>query len=174
MTSVTASAPVVASAEATGLDPKAFRQALGRFPTGVTIITCRAPNGEAIGMTASSFNSVSLDPALVLWSIDKRSFSRDAFVNAEYFAIHVLSEQQQELSNRFARQGEDKFADLAVQTGPGETPLLSEYCSRFVCKSYQQVDAGDHIILLGQVIDMDTQQDVPLVFHGGRYAQLQA
>ena len=97
-----------------GFDPQDFRAALGTFTTGVTIITTRAADGEPIGITANSFNSVSLNPPLVLWSLAKNARSREAFANAKHWNVHVLSAAQEALSGRFARQGEDKFSGLEL------------------------------------------------------------
>ena len=94
------------------LDPKAFRRALGNFATGVTIMTAQNAQGERVGVTANSFNSVSLDPALILWSIDKNSSSYRIFAEATHFAVNILSAAQIELSNKFARRAEDKFAGV--------------------------------------------------------------
>ena len=98
----------------TGFDPQAFRAALGTFTTGVTIITTRAADGEAVGITANSFNSVSLNPPLVLWSLAKNARSLAAFSGAKHWNVHVLSADQEALSGRFARQGEEKFAGLEL------------------------------------------------------------
>ncbi|QBY04506.1 flavin reductase [Thalassotalea sp. HSM 43] len=155
-----------------GIDPKLFRNALGKFPTGVTIITSKHGD-EQIGMTISSFNSVSLNPPLILWSIDKSARSLPAFTDSKNFAVHVLADDQQELSNLFARQGADKFAAASIETGIADVPLLTEYCARFQCEVEHQYDGGDHIIIVGRVLDFDVDEDKdPLVFHSGRYAQL--
>lgn len=154
------------------IDSREFRQTLGRFPTGVTIITCLTAGGEQVGMTASSFNSVSLDPPLVLWSIDKRAWSLQAFTAARHYAVHVLAEYQQELSNQFARQGVDKFRGVALAEGIAGVPLLTDFCARFQCRTVHQYDGGDHIILVGQVLDFTATDHSPLLFHCGRYARL--
>ncbi|WNC72224.1 flavin reductase family protein [Thalassotalea psychrophila] len=155
-----------------GIDPIQFRNALGKFPTGVTIVTTKFGD-ELIGMTISSFNSVSLDPPLILWSIDKGARSLPAFKEANHFAVHVLSEEQQDLSNLFARQGADKFANVELETGIADVPMLSEYCARFQCQVEHQYEGGDHVIIVGRVLDFDAHDGKdPLVFHSGRYAQI--
>jgi flavin reductase (DIM6/NTAB) family NADH-FMN oxidoreductase RutF len=154
-------------------DSREFRQTLGCFPTGVTIITCLTATGEPVGMTASSFNSVSLDPPLVLWSIDKRALSLQAFTQAKHYAIHVLAGHQQDLSNQFARQGADKFSGVSVTEGIAGVPLLTEYCARFQCQTEHQYEGGDHIILVGRVLDFKATEYNPLLFHRGRYALLE-
>lgn len=151
-------------------DSAEFRKALGSFATGVTIITCRGSDGKPLGLTVNSFNSVSLNPPLVLWSLAHNSLSLEAFRGARYFAVHVLAADQEELSVRFARRGADKFAGLALETGIGELPLLTGCSARFQCRSAYQYEGGDHIIFLGEVLSFDRSDAPPLVFHGGRYA----
>ncbi|MEQ1439061.1 flavin reductase [Fontimonas sp. SYSU GA230001] len=152
------------------IDPTEFRRALGAFATGVTIITARAADGTPLGMTVNSFNSVSLNPPLVLWSLANSSLSFDAFCKAEYWAVHVLSAEQQELSARFARRGEDKFSGLELDAGIGGIPLLRGCAARFQCRTASQYQGGDHVIFIGEVLAFDRDETAPLVFHGGRYA----
>jgi 3-hydroxy-9,10-secoandrosta-1,3,5(10)-triene-9,17-dione monooxygenase reductase component len=153
-------------------DPKQFRQALGAFTTGVTIVTTRGEDGQDYGLTANSFNSVSLDPPMVLWSLSKTSSSADAFMTAEHFAVHILAADQEALSNRFAKRGEDKFATLDVQRGPGEIPLLEGCSARFQCRTTYRYEGGDHIIFVGEVVAFDSFDKSPLVFHSGGYGLL--
>lgn len=152
------------------LDPKAFRNVLGHFTTGVTIITTRTADGEPVGITANSFNSVSLNPPMVLWSLAKTSRSLSAFLASEYWGVHILSAQQEQLSNRFAKSGEDKFFELDTQDGIGGVPLLDGCCARLQCKTAFQYEGGDHLIFVGEVLDFDHADEPPLVFHAGRYA----
>src|SRR5689334_23755866 len=114
-------------------DKRRFRDALGAFATGVTIVTTRGPNGADIGLTANSFNSVSLDPPMVLWSLARASFSLPAFQANPWFAVHVLAADQDGLSHRFATRGVDKFAGLELERGQGEVPLLPGCSARFQC-----------------------------------------
>ncbi len=153
------------------IDPREFRNALGQFATGVTVITTRDTDGHYVGVTASSFNTVSLDPPLVLWSIDKSSASLDAFSKHGYFAVHVLAAGQEHLSNNFARRGEDKFANIECTLGQGEVPLLPECAACFQCKLAYEYDGGDHVILVGEVLEYQAFDAKPLIFHGGRYAR---
>jgi 3-hydroxy-9,10-secoandrosta-1,3,5(10)-triene-9,17-dione monooxygenase reductase component len=159
-----------AAAQEVGFDAAGFRRALGSFATGVTIITTRSADGQPLGLTANSFNSVSLNPPLVLWSLANSSRSLDAFRKAEYWAVHILATHQEALSGRFARTGEDKFAGLAVDQGIGGIPLLHDCTARFQCRTAFQYEGGDHIIFVGEVLDFDWTETAPLVFHGGRYA----
>jgi 3-hydroxy-9,10-secoandrosta-1,3,5(10)-triene-9,17-dione monooxygenase reductase component len=146
-----------------------FRNALGSFATGVTIITARSPDGTDVGVTANSFNSVSLDPPMILWSLAKTSTSFDAFMAAEYFAVHILAMDQEGLSGRFAKSNTDKFGGLTVERGRGSIPLLPGCAARFQCRTAYRHEGGDHIILVGEVDDFDHDGHAPLAFHGGRY-----
>ena len=151
-------------------DSGGFRRTMGLFATGVTIVTVRAPGGEPIGVTANSFSSVSLDPPLVLWSLAKNARSLDAFMATEYFAIHILSAGQDDLSNRFASRGEDKFAGIAVEEGLGGAPLLADCSARMQCRTVHRYEGGDHIIFVGEVVDLVSSDVTPLVFQAGKYA----
>ncbi len=148
----------------------AFREALGSFATGVTIATTLDAANEPVGVTASSFNSVSLDPPMVLWSLAKDSQSRDAFENSGHFAIHVLAAAQEDLSNRFARRGSDKFGGMDWSGGKLGSPIFTEHAALFECATRHLYDGGDHIIMVGEVVDFEARDEAPLLFHGGRYA----
>lgn len=157
--------------------PKPFtsidlRQALGSFATGVTIITTLGKNGQKVGMTANSFNSVSLDPPLVLWSLDKNTNCFEDFINASSFAIHVLAADQQDLSERFANVGQDRFNNLECSQGLDGIPILDRYSACFQCTMEHRYEGGDHIILVGKVVDFIDNQLPPLVFYRGQYKQL--
>ncbi|SFV12542.1 flavin reductase [Pseudoduganella namucuonensis] len=151
-------------------DQREFRRTLGTFTTGVTIITARAADGAPVGITANSFNSVSLDPPMVLWSLAKTSRSLAAFNDSDHWAVHILSVDQDALSNRFAKSGEDKFHGVATEAGAGGVPLLTGCTARLQCKSAFRYDGGDHIIFVGEVCAFDRSDSPPLVFHGGKYA----
>jgi len=153
-------------------DPRAFRRALGNFATGVTVITAQSPDGVNVGVTASSFNSLSMDPPLVLWSSIKASPSCAIFESASHFAVNILASDQMHLSNHFARQQEDKFADVDWQPGLGEAPLLPNCAGRFQCETYDKVDGGDHWIFIGKVIAFDDYGRSPLCFHQGAYSMI--
>lgn len=151
-------------------DQQEFRRTLGTFTTGVTVITARAADGTPVGVTANSFNSVSLNPPMVLWSLAKSSRSLVAFNESEHWAVHILSVEQDTLSNRFARSGENKFDGVATVSGAGGVPLLPGCTARLQCKTSFRYEGGDHIIFVGEVLDFDRSEVPPLVFHGGRYA----
>lgn len=149
-----------------------LRNALGSFATGVTIITALGKNGQKIGMTANSFNSVSLTPPLVLWSIGKSTNCFEDFMAADAFAVHILAEDQQEVSNRFATTGVDRFAQLECTEGLSGTPILPHYSACFQCKMSQQYDGGDHIIMVGEVTEFIDNKLQPLLFYRGSYHKL--
>jgi 3-hydroxy-9,10-secoandrosta-1,3,5(10)-triene-9,17-dione monooxygenase reductase component len=151
-------------------DKISFRNALGQFATGVTIITAIGKDGTPVGVTANSFNSASLDPPLVLWSLSKSSGTLAAFRESDYFAVHILSANQIELSNRFAAPRDDKFDGIAIEQGLGQIPLLDGCAARFECKTSYQYEGGDHIIFVGEVqrfVEADRQA---LLYHKGKYA----
>ena len=152
------------------IDPKAFRRALGNFATGVTVITAQDDEGNRVGVTANSFNSVSLDPALILWSIDKRSRSQDVFLKTSHFTVNVLSVDQINVSNNFARPIEDKFAEMEYREGAGGSVVLENCAAHFECELYQTLDGGDHIILIGKVIHFSDNGKAPLLYHQGAYS----
>lgn len=170
MAAATVPATPCRDATAPALDPKAFRAALGSFATGVTVITARAADGAPVGLTANSFNSVSLDPPMVLWSLARRSLSLPAFAAAGHWTVHVLAADQEALSDRFARSGTDRFAGLAIEAGAGGAPMLAGCAARFQCRTSFQYEGGDHVIFVGEVVAFDRTERAPLVFHGGRYA----
>lgn len=156
--------------QAAAFDPRDFRNALGSFTTGVTIITTIDAAGEPVGLTVNSFNSVSLNPPLVLWSLANEALSLPAFRDAECWAVHILATDQEDLSTRFAKRGENKFADLDIEHGRGGIPLLKGCTARFQCRTASSYQGGDHLIFIGEVLDFDHSENPPLVFHGGRYA----
>ena len=154
------------------IDPPSLRSALGRFPTGVTVITTIDAAGEPIGLTANSYNSVSLDPPLVLWSLAKTALSMPAFSQCQAFAIHVLGADQQELAQRFATRGADKFAQLETRPGFGGVPVLDGCVAHFECELAQRIEGGDHVIFLGRVMHFEAGDQEPLVFHRGAFARV--
>jgi 3-hydroxy-9,10-secoandrosta-1,3,5(10)-triene-9,17-dione monooxygenase reductase component len=156
------------------LDPIAFRNALGTFVTGVTIVTTLDAEQRPVGLTANSFNSVSLEPPMVLWSLGLNAASLPTFRNAKYWAVHVLGSDQEALSNRFAKRGINKFESLETEAGPGDIPLLKGCAARFVCRAAFEYEGGDHAIFVGEVESFERQTTVPLAFHEGRYARVLA
>jgi 3-hydroxy-9,10-secoandrosta-1,3,5(10)-triene-9,17-dione monooxygenase reductase component len=151
-----------------------FRTALGSFVTGVTIVTTRDAAGRDVGLTANSFNSVSLDPPMILWSLALSSSNLRAFRTAPWWAVHVLASEQEALSARFASRDVEKFAGIAVGRGPGDIPLLQGCAARFICRTAFEYEGGDHAIFVGEVQSFDRAGHPPLIYHQGRYGRVLA
>lgn len=154
------------------VDPKDLRDALGRFATGVTVVTTHDALGRPVGVTANSFSSVSLDPPLILWSLAKSSGSMDAFMAAERFAVHILSHEQEAIAMRFASRGSEKFADLAFETHESGPPILAECSARLLCETVHRYEGGDHVIFVARVHHFEKDDHPPLLFHLGRFARV--
>lgn len=155
-----------------------FRSALGRFPTGVTIVTAEHPDtGAPLGLTISSFSSVSLDPPMVLWTLTHTASSLGAFLALDHYVIHVLSASQIDLARRFAKGShEDRFAGLTLDRAPNGTLMLgdSRCAAWFECHNTQRHQAGDHTIFVGQVEHCQRQLLSPLIYHAGDFELTQA
>jgi len=161
----------MATDQTTTFDPRQFRNALGNFATGVTVITaCNPDKGELVGVTANSFNSVSVNPPLVLWSLDRGALSLKSFEAADHFIVNVLAADQVNLSQRFATQSEDKFKGLEFDKGIDGAPLLSGCAASFECKKSFTYEGGDHLIFVGEVQQFTSTGRSSLVFHRGSYA----
>lgn len=158
-------------AQAPSFDTREFRQALGRFATGVTIVTARSADGLPIGLTANSFNSVSLDPPLVLWSLSLKASSMAAFATGSHYAIHILAAGQRDLADRFASRGlRERFDGVPHRDSPAGVPLIEGAVATFECFNRSQYREGDHVIFVGEVERCAVQAGAtPLIFHGGRY-----
>ena len=147
-----------------------FRTALGMFATGVTIVTARTSDGQVIGLTANSFNSVSLDPPLVLWSLAKAAASLEAFRAGSHYAVNVLAADQKSLAERFALRGADRWTGVEFTDGMGGSPLLTGAAATFECFNRSRYDEGDHVIFVGEVERCSWRAGAsPLLFHGGRF-----
>jgi flavin reductase (DIM6/NTAB) family NADH-FMN oxidoreductase RutF len=146
-----------------------LRSALGRFATGVTIVTTREDGGKLEGLTANSFSSVSLNPPLVLWSLSERAASLPVFMRTGWFAVNVLGSHQHHLSGHFAAAVADKFSGVDFVEGLGGCPVLADSLACFECSVFDRVAAGDHVIFLGQVERMTHRDGEPLLFSSGRY-----
>ncbi len=153
----------------TPLDPYELRRAFGAFATGVTIVTTADGNGGVFGFTANSFTSVSIDPPLVLVSISKASYGLPIFTRASGFAVNILAEHQRALSNQFATRGSDKFAGTSWHSAQSGSPIFEHVVAWFDCEYFQQVDAGDHKLLIGKVLEFGYNYDTPLGFCRGAY-----
>lgn len=160
--------PDMQSFSPSAADDRAFRDTLGCFATGVTVVTCQDAEGP-LAITANSFAAVSLDPPLILWSPAKSSRRHDSFVAAEHFAVHVLAEDQLPLGRRFAMDGRD-FTGLDWADDAG-TPLLSDCLARFTCRRHATVPGGDHTVILGEVLQAAHRPGAPLIFARGAYGR---
>ena len=157
-------------AQAPNFSPPEFRTALGMFATGVTIVTARTAEGELVGLTANSFNSVSLDPPLVLWSLSRAAASMPAFRAGSHYAINILGADQKELALRFAAKGLDRFADVEFVEGVGGAPLLAGAAASFECFNRSRYEEGDHVIFVGEVERCTHNASAsPLLYHGGKF-----
>ena len=156
------------------IDPREFRDTVGHFATGITIITTCQEDGTPVGLTANSFTSLSLDPPMVLFCLDSNVASFEAFRAGGHFAVNILSEKQQHLSSRFAKSGPEKWEGVAFDAGHTGSPILPGSLACMECKVSSISEGGDHVIVIGEVIRMErTQEDVmPLLYYRGGYANL--
>lgn len=140
------------------------------FATGVTIVTARTADGQLIGLTANSFNSVSLDPPLVLWSLSRAAASLPVFSAGSHYAVNILASDQRPLAERFAMRVADRFTNVAFDEGAGGAPLLHGAAATFECFNRSRYEEGDHVIFVGEVERCGWRAGAsPLLFHGGRY-----
>ena len=152
------------------MDPFQYRQALGCFATGITVITAGGPDGAPVGITANSFNSVSMDPPLILFSLNRRSYSLRAFLDSRTFAVNVLREDQQALSEHFAKAKGDKWAEVGYDIWDTGCPILHDALAKFECRLRHTYEGGDHIIFVGEVIRFEYDPNGrPLVYYRGSY-----
>jgi flavin reductase (DIM6/NTAB) family NADH-FMN oxidoreductase RutF len=159
--------------EMTALDGREFRDALGWFATGVTVITTRSPEGDLVGFTANSFSSVSLDPPLVLFSLNRQAGCLSIFEGCAHFAVNILAEHQAALSSRFATASHDKWQGVAIETWEGGCPILADALANFECAVHAVHDGGDHRIFVGRVLRMRASgTGKPLLFSRGAYRLL--
>jgi flavin reductase (DIM6/NTAB) family NADH-FMN oxidoreductase RutF len=140
------------------------------FATGVTIVTARTAQGSLVGLTANSFNSVSMSPPLVLWSLARTAGSMAAFSAGSHYAINILSASQQDLARQFAAQGMDRFANVEFTHGTEGAPLIQGAVATFECFNRSQYQEGDHVIFVGEVERCAFQPGAsPLLYHGGKF-----
>lgn len=154
-------------------DGRDLRNALGRFATGVCVITTVTKEGQSIGMTANSFSSVSLDPPLVLWSLQSGSDVYDAFATPQHFAINVLASTQEDLSNLYAKKGDHLMEVEHFSAGEHGCPVVHDALVSFECELETTHDGGDHLIVIGRVLNVQSgPEGEPLVFFSGGYREL--
>ncbi|HRD95915.1 MAG TPA: flavin reductase family protein [Rubrivivax sp.] len=156
------------------IDTRTLRQTLGRFATGVTLVTCCDPEGRFVGLTVNSFSSLSLDPPLVLWSLQEGGPNMKAFLAATSFAVNVLAESQISLSQRFSGGEPDRFAEGDWSLGAHGAPILEGCCAVLQCRSVSHQVAGDHRLFIGQVLHCADRDLPPLLFHSACYRRLGA
>ncbi|MEK3886457.1 flavin reductase family protein [Bacillus sp. FSL K6-3431] len=142
-----------------------FKEAMGNYPTGVTVVTAFDQNDNPLGITVNSFASVSLEPLLILWSIDKKVSTYDAFLQTDTFAVNILAEDQSELCTLFASKVNDRFSQCDWKESDLKLPILANSLAVLQCKTYQKVNAGDHTILIGEVVDIKNESKGPLMYH---------
>ena len=150
-------------------DPSLYRDVMGAFPTGVTVMTLTTADGTRIGVTASSFNTVSLDPPLILWSLALKAPSLAAFRSTDHFAVNILAEDQRAIALQFARPSDDKFTGIATETGLTGAPLLSDALAHVECRTVARHPGGDHEIMVAEVVTLRRRDGAPLVFQRGAF-----
>lgn len=153
-------------------DTASLRRTLGRFATGVTVITCAAADGAPRGITANSFTSVSLEPPLILWNIGKDSAQLHAFLGARYFAVNILARDQQAVAEAFARRDNRGFDEAGYAAGEHDVPELDGTVASLFCRTWRVSECGDHFIIVGEVLRHRRAAGEPLLYHAGEYASL--
>lgn len=157
------------AAPSPSFDKKQFREVLGTFVTGVTVVTTTGPDGRHYGVTANSFNSVSLDPPLVLWSQSVSTSSYPGFRDSDSFAVNILADDQVHISNHFAKTADNKFQDLQYSLGINNVPLLDGAAATLECTKVAAYPGGDHVVYIGRVARIARHDRRPLAFGGGKY-----
>lgn len=151
---------------------RALRDAFGCFASGVTVVTLRDGSGAPTGITVNSFSSLSLDPALLLFSIGRAQVSAKWFETETHFNVNVLGRDQEDLAWQFAKPLKDKFAGVRHSEALNGVPVLEGAMAHFVCEKHALFDGGDHVIVVGRILDFATQEAEPLVFHKGKMCQI--
>ena len=151
------------------MESDTYKAAMGRFASGVTVITTRDSGGAPSGFTASSFTSLSLNPPLVLFCLDREAYCFDAFYGAQSFGVNILSSEQQAVSNRFAKRGGDKFENVALMETPTGVPLLEGCLASMECRITEKLPGGDHLIFMGEVQRVNIGEGSPLIYYMGKY-----
>jgi len=149
-----------------------FKEVMGNYPTGVTVVTTVDENGTPLGLTVNSFASVSIEPLLILWSIDKRVGSYEQFIKTEKFAVNVLAGDQSDVCTLFASKGTDRFANCDWKLSDNNLPIISGAAGVMQCKTFQTIEAGDHMILIGEVIDIQSANTDPLLYHRRKFGKI--
>jgi|TARA_B110000503_G_scaffold53778_1_gene86349 flavin reductase (DIM6/NTAB) family NADH-FMN oxidoreductase RutF len=149
-----------------------IRNAFSSFATGITVITALDGEKTPQGMTANSFSTVSLEPPLISWCVGQESRLFDLFQQASHFAVNILNNNQRSISELFSSSHNDKFSQVLWHAGAHDLPLLNDYACQFICATEHRYSGGDHIIIVGRVLDFSNNNVSPLIFHGGKYQAL--
>ncbi|WP_284037628.1 flavin reductase family protein [Neobacillus sp. 114] len=149
-----------------------FKEVMGNYPTGVTVVTTTDKDGNPVGLTVNSFASVSLDPLLVLWSIDHKVTTLDSFINGGKFAVHILAGNQQDLCKNFSSKNVDRFSTCQWQFSEQKLPIIEGTFAVLQCNTFKTVEAGDHTILIGEVIDIQIEKREPMLYHRRHYSSI--
>ncbi len=149
-----------------------FKEAMGNYPTGVTVLTTTDKDGNPVGLTVNSFASVSLDPLLVLWSIDHRVSTLDSFVNGGKFAVHILAGDQQDVCKNFSSKDVDRFSTCEWTFSELQLPIIDGAFAVLQCETFQTIEAGDHTILIGKVVDIEIENKEPMLYHRRHFASI--
>lgn len=149
-----------------------FKEAMANYPTGVSVVTTTDASGLPFGLTINSFASVSLSPTLVLWSIDNNVSTYEPFSKTEHYAINILGKEQHDIAMLFASKEEDRFDHCEWSMSAHDLPLIDGAIATLQCKLHKRIEAGDHLILIGEVISVATTDDAPLLYHGRKIAGL--
>lgn len=151
-----------------------FKEAMANYPTGVSVITTTDENNNPVGLTVNSFASVSLDPLLILWSIDNNASTYDKFMEVDKFTVNILSENQGEIASLFASSQKDRFANCKWHSSKDELPIISGATASLQCNVFNKINAGDHIIFIGEIFDICVEDKVPLLYHNRKMGPLPA
>ncbi|AOV06739.1 flavin reductase family protein [Sporosarcina ureilytica] len=151
---------------------ESFKSVMGNYPTGVTVVTAFNEQNEPMGLTVNSFASVSLDPLLILWSIDKNAGSYDDFLKVERFSVNILAADQGDICQLFASRVADRFAQCEWEKSELSLPVLKDSLATLQCKVHQKVEAGDHTIMIGEVVDIQNNDKNPLLYHKRTFGQI--
>ncbi|HEY5086174.1 MAG TPA: flavin reductase family protein [Gemmatimonadaceae bacterium] len=155
------------------LDPDAFRAVMGRFASGVTVVTATDATGHDHGMTVSAFASLSLQPPLVVMCIDQTASMHDILVGAQYFAVNILASTQEPIARRFANTGAQRFEGIGYRSGENGVPVLNDVLAFVECKRVSSVPTGDHTIIVGDTVTGSLRDARPLLYYRGGFAQLE-
>lgn len=151
-----------------------FKEAMANYPTGVSVVTATDKEDKPVGITVNSFASVSLDPLLILWSIDNNASTYDKFMEVDKFNVNILAENQAEVATVFASSDGDRFANCKWHNSENGLPMIEEAMASLQCNVYKKIEAGDHIIFIGEIFDISVTEKAPLLYHQRKMGPLTA